>query len=260
MGRAPSLLISERTANYTFALYIVSSTKWCWRTVILFCARMTTSILFATQKGFQHLTLIRGTGRCIFVKTTYLTQRSSCILEPVKTSVRTPLLQTPLCPFRELFGVLLTEYKWKTCLFFLDDIIIYSNAIKEHKAYVNDILCGLKPIDMMLMINKRKFFTMEVEYLGYISKPGKLEIDWANAASLRKVLPRTNTLELCSILGMCNVYRRFVDNLAHKAGSLHYLLQKHSPEYLSFNKLQLQTFQKLIYIIPSPPTLSLSMP
>lgn len=159
--------------------------------------------------------------------------------------------------FQRALDVVLTKYKWETCLVYLDDIIIYSNNVEDHIDHVDEILTSLNQAGITLKIKKCKFFTKTVEYLGHIIMPGKLEIDHAHTASLREALPPTNKSELRSFLGLCNVYRRFVENFAHKAGCLHTLLQKHSPEQFSLNNEQLGAFRNLIDVILSPPALSL---
>lgn len=71
--------------------------------------------------------------------------------------------------------------------------------------------------------------------LGTSSALKKLEIDHAFKVSFRHALVPTYKSKLRSILKVCNVYRRFVDKFAHKAGLLHTLHQKNTPEHFTFN-------------------------
>ncbi len=40
--------------------------------------------------------------------------------------------------------ILLTGYRWRSCLVYLDDVIIFSSTFDEHLGHVRDILQVLK--------------------------------------------------------------------------------------------------------------------
>ena len=128
--------------------------------------------------------------------------------------------------FQRALDFILTQFKWKSCLVYLDDVIIYSKTIEEHIRHVDEILSSLAQAGVTLKMKKCKFFTTTVEYLGHIIKPGKLEVDQANTASLREAKPSTNKTELRSFLGFCNVYRRFVEIFTKVTAPLNNLLKK----------------------------------
>ena len=159
--------------------------------------------------------------------------------------------------FQRALDLILTKYKWKTCLIYLDDIIVYSKTVEEHINHVDDILRCLSAAGVTLKIKKCKFFTTTVEYLGHVIKPGQLEIDPTNTKSLREALPPTNKSELRSFLGLANVYRRFIDNFSTIAGPLNRSLKKDEPDSFELDEKQLESFQELINIIVSPPILAL---
>ena len=104
--------------------------------------------------------------------------------------------------FQRALDLILTKFKWKTCLIYLDDIIIFSNSIEEHIRHVDEVLQALREAGVTLNIEKSKFFTTKVEYLGHIIKPGKLEVDAANTQSLRDAKPPTTRTGLRSFLGL----------------------------------------------------------
>lgn len=120
--------------------------------------------------------------------------------------------------FQRALDMIPTEYKWKTCLVYLVDVIIFSNLLEEHIQQVDEILSCLAAAGVTLKIKKCSFFTQEVEYLGHIIKPGRLEIDRAHTESLRQAQPPTEKSSLQSFLGLCNVYRRFIDKFSKLAG------------------------------------------
>ena len=159
--------------------------------------------------------------------------------------------------FQRALDFILTKYKWKTCLVYLDDVIIYSKSVEDHIRHVDEILECLAAAGVTLKMKKCKFFTTTVEYLGHIIKPGKLEVDQANTESLRKAQPPTNRSELRSFLGFCNVYRRFIKDFTRLAGPINKLLKKNSPDQFILDEEQLKAFRALIDCVIHPPVLAL---
>lgn len=102
---------------------------------------------------------------------------------------------------------------WKICLVYTDDVIVYSTTVEEHIRHVDEILKALKNAGATLKINKCHYFQHTIDYLCHTIKPGKLKIDRANTDLLCHAKPLTNKSNLCSFLGSCNVYRRFMKRL-----------------------------------------------
>ena len=94
------------------------------------------------------------------------------------------LTNAPAC-FQRALDLILTKFKWKTCLVYLDDVIIFSKDVDDHIKHVAEILTALTEAGVTLNINKCFFFQGKVEYLGHMVKPGQLEIDRTNVASLK---------------------------------------------------------------------------
>ena len=159
--------------------------------------------------------------------------------------------------FQRALDIVLTRFKWKSCLVYIDDIIIFSKTVDEHIRHVDEILTTLAEANITLKISKCRFFSETVEYLGHLIKPGKLEIDSANTKSLRDAQPPTNKSQIRSFLGLCNVYRRFIKNFAVLAFPLNQLLRKNTPDSFELNEEQMKSFHKFIDIICSPPVLAL---
>ena len=78
--------------------------------------------------------------------------------------------------------MILSIYKWKTCLVYIDDIIIYSKSVEEQIRHVDEVLTAFKKAGFTLRMNKYTFFSDSVEYLRHVIKPGHLEMDWTNTA------------------------------------------------------------------------------
>ena len=75
-------------------------------------------------------------------------------------------LTTAPSSFQRGLDMILTNFKWRTCLIYLDDIIIFSNSVEEHIDHVDDVLTCLEKAGVSLNVRKCNFFTEKVEYLG----------------------------------------------------------------------------------------------
>jgi Reverse transcriptase (RNA-dependent DNA polymerase) len=64
----------------------------------------------------------------------------------------------------EMFKSVLRRY----VLVFFDDILIYSQTLKEHKLHVREVLKILKKKQLHAKMSKCEFDTTQIEYLGHI--------------------------------------------------------------------------------------------
>ena len=159
--------------------------------------------------------------------------------------------------FQRALDMILSQFKWKTCLVYIDDVIIYSKTVEEHIHHVDEVLTALGKAGVTLKMKKCTFFSDKVEYLGHVIRPGRLEVDGTNTASLRNAKPPTAKTELRSFLGLCNVYRRFIQNFTELAHPLNRLLKKGEPDKFEFDNEQQESFQKFIEAVCAPPVFCL---
>ena len=82
--------------------------------------------------------------------------------------------------------MVLIRLKRKTCLVYLNDILVSSNDINNHVQHVDKIIHCLKEAGVTLKIKKSKYFTTTVDYLDHVIKRDKLEIDHEHTASLKE--------------------------------------------------------------------------
>ncbi len=166
-------------------------------------------------------------------------------------------LATAPASFQRALDMILTQFKWKTCLVYLDDVIIFSNSVEDHIRHVDEILTALGEAGVTLKISKCRFFTKKVEYLGHFVSPGSLEADTTNVKCLKDAVPPTTKTEVRSFLGMANYYRRFIADFTKKSAPLNELLLKNSPDKFQLDDTQLLAFKTLIDEILSPQILAL---
>ena len=160
--------------------------------------------------------------------------------------------------FQRTLDILLAGLRWKTCLVYLDDVIVFSKTLDEHVKHVQDVLNILQRAGISLKLKKCNFFTKAVDYLGHVIKPGRLEVATKNTAAVEGFREPETQTQLRSFLGLCNVYRRFVSNFARVSAPLNKLLKKEqSPKLEPFTDDEWKAFHKLKEALASPPVLRL---
>src|SRR5215471_4577753 len=114
-------------------------------------------------------------------------------------------------------------------LVYLDDILIYSDNIEDHRKHVREVLRCLWNIGLYANPKKCFFHTDTVEYLGYILSPSGLEMDPVKIQTIRDWPEPRKVKDIQSFLGFANFYRRFIYNFANLALPLVRLTWKNIP-------------------------------
>ena len=115
---------------------------------------------------------------------------------------------------------------WETCLFYLDDIIVFAATWEEHLARLRQVFERLHNAQLKLGAEKCTFAAKEVSYLGHWVTAEGLFPDPSLLAAIREIGPPKNATEVRSFLGLAGYYRRYVKNFAAIAGPLHALTRK----------------------------------
>ena len=106
----------------------------------------------------------------------------------------------------------------ETCLFYLDDINVFSSTWEEHLARLRQVFEQLRHADLKLGAEKRAFTAKEVSYLGHRVTEEDLLPDSALLAAIWEIPPPKTATEVRSFLGLTGYYRRYEKNFAAIAG------------------------------------------
>lgn len=108
---------------------------------------------------------------------------------------------------------------------YIDDAIIISEDLENHQIKLEEVLNKFRKHNLKLQTEKCKFLKKEVTYVGHqISKNG-IAPDPTRYESVRNfALPKT-TKQVRQFLGLCNQYRKFIENYAMVTGPLNDLLK-----------------------------------
>ena len=128
--------------------------------------------------------------------------------------------------FSHLMDRVLAGLHWETCLFYLDDIIVFSSTWEEHLARLREVFERLRHAKLKLGAAKCTFAAKEVSYLGHrVTEEGLLP-DPSLLAAIRDIPPPTTATEVRSFLGLAGYYRRYVKGFAAIAAPLFALTRK----------------------------------
>ena len=128
--------------------------------------------------------------------------------------------------FSHLMDRVLAGLHWETCLFYLDDIIVFSSTWEEHLARLREVFERLRHAKLKLGATKCTFAAKEVSYLGHrVTEEGLLP-DPSLLAAIRDIPPPTMATEVRSFLGLAGYYRRYVKGFAAIAAPLFALTRK----------------------------------
>ena len=111
--------------------------------------------------------------------------------------------------FQRIIDITLSGVRWRFCLIYLDDVIVFSKNHEEHLDHLDHVLGLLEEAGIKLKLKKCFFFKEEVEYLGHRIRPGTLSV-YSDSKATKAVrdskFPQTPT-QMKAFLGSANVYR-----------------------------------------------------
>ena len=128
--------------------------------------------------------------------------------------------------FQRYINDVLMEYLDLFCSAYLDDILIYSQNLKEHKQHVKMVLQKLREAGLQIDLKKCNFHVTETQYLGLIVTTEGIRMDPEKVRAIIEWEQPKSTHDVHSFLGFCNFYRRFIEGYADIAKPLNELLRK----------------------------------
>ena len=144
---------------------------------------------------------------------------------------------------------------------YLDDILIYSNLVKEHEEQVKWVMERSLKAGLYLKPEKCEFHKETVKYLGLIISTKGVSMDPDKVETVRNwsrekktANSRLNNLfEVQQFLGFCNYYRMFIKGYSEVAEPLTRLTKKDVPfEWLED---QQRAFEEMVFVFTTAPTL-----
>ena len=124
--------------------------------------------------------------------------------------------------FQKAMDEILAEYRWKFCLVFIDDILIFSRTFKEHLEHLRLVLAKLREHGLFAKLKKCKFLMSEMLFLGHVISKEGIRPDPSKVEALDK----KDSVAVRRFLGMAGYYRKFIKNFARRTEHLRRLTRK----------------------------------
>ena len=158
--------------------------------------------------------------------------------------LRVPMgLHTSPNSFQLLMDKILRGLTFKSCLCYLDDVLICSETFTQHMSDLQEVFDRFRHAGLKLNPRKCSFAKSSIVFLGHeISKDGIRPPPDRVEALINYPAPR-NVKELRRALGMFNWFRKFIPNYSIVCEPLTKLLRKHV-KFIWSNEQEL-AFQKL---------------
>jgi len=141
---------------------------------------------------------------------------------------------------------------------YLDDILIFTETLEEHRKITRCILELLEKHKLYLRSNKCEFEKTTIEYLGVIISHNSVTMDPVKIAGVTEWPILTNKKEVQSFLGFTNFYRQFIRDFSEHARPLFDLTRNDSSwrwgeaEHAAFARLKGSVTSALVLISPDP--------
>lgn len=156
--------------------------------------------------------------------------------------------------FQRLMEMVLRGLPWKTCLVYLDNVLIFSKTFNDHLQQLEEVFTRFKSCGLKLNPSKCSLAKREVQFLGHIVSKDGIKPDPRNVQSVQDwPVPRSPT-EVRSFLGLCSYYRKFIKDFAQHAVPLHKLTEKNAR--FSWTAECNEAFTYLKHALSHPPIVS----
>lgn len=150
---------------------------------------------------------------------------------------------------------ILGDYKFKFVFNFLDDCLIFSNSLKEHKFHIKQVLMKFRQYGLTVNPLKITVGKPVVKYLGHIIGDGKLISDPDRTKVIHSYKTPTKVKDIQRFLGFVGFYSRFIPKFSDIAAPLNKLRQKDVK--FKWTDVEQQAFDKLKFAVTNPPILFL---
>ena len=112
--------------------------------------------------------------------------------------------------FKKFINDILHPFLNKFCTAFLDDILIYSDTLEEHRIHVRRVLGVLREAGPTLKPENCEFHQPLVKFLEVIISSDRIKMDPRKVKDIVEWGASTPLTGVCEFLGFANFYHHFI--------------------------------------------------
>ena len=131
--------------------------------------------------------------------------------------------------FQRLMENVLYSLIGKSCLVYLDDVLVLGRTLEEHAEHLEAVLSKIRAAGLKLKPSKCNLARKEVEYLGYFVSAKGVATDPKKVTAIKAFPVPLDVKSLRSFLGLLSYYRRFIPSFSIIANPLFALTRKDVP-------------------------------
>ena len=155
--------------------------------------------------------------------------------------------------YQRMVDKLIGGLRWKICVGYLDDIIIFSPSFETQLERLDLVFKPIRDGNLKLQPEKCQFFKRQIKYLGWMVNEDGTKPDPDKVRAISNYSVPTSVKELKRFLGMVGYYRQSIKSFSHIAEPLYRLLRK-SVSFLWTGEQQ-ESFECLKQALCSAPVL-----
>jgi len=131
--------------------------------------------------------------------------------------------------FQRFMNELFSDLLDMCVVIYLDNILIYSDNLSEHKKHVKEVLRHLRANNLFASLGKCVFHCQQVKFLGYVLGPQGVQMDKSKVQTIQDWPTPRHLRDVQAFLGFANFYRRFIRNYSEITVPLIRLTRKSCP-------------------------------
>jgi hypothetical protein len=112
--------------------------------------------------------------------------------------------------FQSYINATLPPYLDVFVITYLDNIVVYSNTVEEHRKHVRTMLEALLKAGLYLKLHKCEFNAKEMGFVGFIITPEEVRMEKDRIATIEEWPMPDSHRDIQVFLGFVNFYRRFI--------------------------------------------------
>ena len=160
--------------------------------------------------------------------------------------------------FQRLMNNVLRPYLDKFVVVYLDDILVYSRDLSEHREHLRLVLGLLRQHKLHVKRSKCEFAMERVSYLGHVIDTSGVHMDPAKVDAVQAWPTPRNVKDVRSFVGLAGYYRRFIKGFSAISAPLHELTKQNVA--WDWSSAHDRAFEQLKRAMTSAPVLRLPDP